>query len=80
MVSKGFLSVVSGHQALLVFMISSVPSGFFISHVHHEPKFPTALAVIVSWKVSKVPRLATIASYKDHLGIRFSLGSLRRFR
>jgi hypothetical protein len=62
MVSNASLSVVKGHPALLVFMISIVPSELFTNQVRPEPKFPTALAVIVATKVSKLHRLAMIAS------------------
>lgn len=75
MVSKAFLPLVNGHHALLVFMISSVPSVFFTSHVRPDPKFPTALEIIVSWNFSKFPRVVIMAAKIAHVGILFSLGT-----
>jgi len=74
-VNKAFLSVVSGHHALLVFMISNVQSVFFTNQVHPEPKFPTALEIIAAWNFSKPPHVLFMASNTTHIGRLFSFAA-----
>ncbi|OFA30079.1 hypothetical protein BAE46_12785 [Glaciecola punicea] len=55
-------------MALLVFIISKLPSAAFINHVQLEPKLLTALSLKAALKSAKEPHFAFIASASAPLG------------
>jgi len=59
---------VSGVPAAPVFTMSTLPSGFFTSHVQPEPKLPTADFWNASLKAPNEPHLALMASASAPLG------------